>query len=196
MSKSAAAERLPTFAELYLAIEALPPGLTGEILEPGLIRTMARPGAAHRFATRGIPRSLGGDDAVEGGAWWLEQEAEVRLLGDRLVVPDLAGWRLTAEETRPPACIADNPIERRPDWCCEVLSPSTEAIDRETKVPLHARAGVEWIWLVDPRTRRIEVLRTAGAEARPIEIVVGDARRAIPPFESELDTSRWWLPTP
>ena len=34
---SSAAARVPTFDELYRAIEALPPGLTGEILEPGVI---------------------------------------------------------------------------------------------------------------------------------------------------------------
>ena len=37
-----AAERNATFEELYRAIQALPPGLTGEILEPGVIRTMGR----------------------------------------------------------------------------------------------------------------------------------------------------------
>ncbi len=37
-----------------------------------------------------------------------------------------------------------------PDWVCEVLSPSTAAMDRADKLPIYARAGVEHAWLVDP----------------------------------------------
>ena len=194
---SSAAERIPTFEELYRAIEALPPGLTGEILEPGVIRTMGRPGGPHRIGARTIWRSLAGDDAWEGGhGWWLEQEAELRLLGERLAVPDLSGWRLEPEAAVPPAFAFANPIVVCPNWCCEVLSPTTEKIDREQKVPLYAAAGIEWIWLVDPVTRRAEVLRTSSGRAELVETVEGDVRRAIPPFESVIDTTRWWVTPP
>jgi Uma2 family endonuclease len=191
------AARFATFQELYQAIEALPPGLTGEILEPGVIRTMGRPGGPHRIGAWAIRRSLGDDDIWEGGrAWWLEQEAEIRLLADRLAVPDLSGWRLADGEPAPPGFAFDNPIVRVPQWCCELLSASTEKVDRELKVPLYAEAGVEWIWLVDPERRRVEVLR---AHAREIEVVLaleGDVRRSIPPFASVVDTSRWWISRP
>ena len=40
---SSAALRLPTFDELYDEIEALPVGMTGEILGPGELRTMSLP---------------------------------------------------------------------------------------------------------------------------------------------------------
>lgn len=193
---SAPAERAPTFEELYQAIEALPEGLTGEILEPGMIRTMGRPGAAHRFAASRIARSFGDDEAAQGGSWWLEQEAEIRLLGERLAVPDMSGWRLGPDEAVPPPFIRENPIVRTPTWCCEILSPTTEATDRETKVPLYARAGVEWIWLVDPSERCVEVLRAREGVAQLLERVAGDAQGAIPPFDSVLQVSGWWLPEP
>lgn len=194
---SSAAARIPTFDELYRAIEALPPGLTGEILEPGVIRTMGRPGGPHRLSARAIWRSLAGDDAWEDGrGWWLEQEAELRLLGERLAVPDLSGWRVAADATLPPAFAFENPIVVRPDWCCEILSRSTEKIDREQKVPLYVEAGIEWIWLVDPIARRAEILRTAGAHPEVVEIVEGDVRRPLPPFASLIDTARWWVSPP
>lgn len=192
---SSAAERVGTFEELYRAIEALPEGLTGEILEPGTIRTMGRPGGPHRYTASRIPRSLGSDEVTDAGRWWLEQEAEVRF-GERLAVPDMSGWRLGEDETVPPTFVYDNPIDRCPDWCCEVLSPSTESIDRDKKVPLYTAEGVAWIWLVDPHERTIEVLRVRDGVATLLETVDADAVRTIPPFDSTIDVGRWWMPTP
>jgi Uma2 family endonuclease len=192
---SSAAQRVPSFDELYQAIEALPPGLSGEILEPGVIRTMGRPGGRHRFSARFIWRSLSDDDAaLKGRGWWIEQEAEIRFPEDKLAVPDLSGWRLAADDEVPPSFVFENPIVRRPDWCCELLSSSTRDIDRNLKLPLYARAGVEWIWLVDPEAREIEVLRTKQGKPESIEKIEGEATRAIPPFSSIVDTASWWLP--
>jgi Uma2 family endonuclease len=194
---SAAAERTPTFEELYRAIEALPPGLTGEILQPGVIRTMGRPGGPHRITAWTIRRALANHDRWEGGhGWWLEPEAELRLLQERLAVPDLSGWCLDPDDEVPPAFAFENPIVRRPDWCCEVLSPSTETIDREVKVPLYSAAGIEWIWLVDPSARRIEILRVRDHRAEPLETIEGAVQRPILPFDSIIDTSRWWASPP
>jgi len=50
-------------------------------------------------------------------------------------------------------------ISLAPDWVCEVLSPSTARWDRVKKVPVYARYGVDWVWLVDPVARTLEVLR-------------------------------------
>jgi Uma2 family endonuclease len=77
-----------------------------------------------------------------------------------------------------------------------VLSRSTERVDREIKVPLYARAGVAWLWLVDPEARRAEILRTAAGQMELVETVEGDVRRALPPFSSVVDTSRWWVTRP
>jgi Uma2 family endonuclease len=191
------AQRIPSFEELYRAIEALPPGLTGEILEPGVIRTMGRPGGRHRIGARSILRSLGDDDSWERGReWWLEQEAEIRLLGERLVVPDLGGWRLREGQPVPPPFAFDNPSVERPDWCCEILSDSTSKIDRELKVPLYATACVEWIWLVDPVARQIEIMKTRNGTVDGVETIDGAVKRVIPPFTSIVDTSRWWVDVP
>lgn len=191
------AERRPTFEEVYRAIEALPAGLTGEILEPGIIRTMGRPGAAHRFTSRRMLGSFGDDDAAEhGGRWWFEAEAEVRFPGDRLAVPDLAAWRLGPDDAVPPPFIRTNPIAVVPQWCAEVLSPRTRSVDRGAKVSLYASSGVEWIWLVDPEAFRVEVLRVRDGAAQLVETIEADVERAIPPFATVLDTTRWWLGAP
>jgi hypothetical protein len=36
--------------------------------------------------------------------------------------------------------------------------------DRARKLPVYARAEVEWAWVVDPLQQRIEVLRRQGRE--------------------------------
>lgn len=61
---------LPDFETLYRQIQALPEGVTGEILDPGVLHTMGRPGKAHRRGHRQVLRGLRGLDANEGGTGW------------------------------------------------------------------------------------------------------------------------------
>jgi Uma2 family endonuclease len=185
------AEHLPSFDELYARIEQLPEGITGEILEPGVLHTIPRPARAHRLAAatsadslRGLNRNLGGT------GWWIEVEAEIMLLGDRLVVPDLSGWRVE----RVPDLPDENPLTLVPDWCCEVLSPNTIRKDRVLKLPLYVAAGVEWVWLVDPAARTFEVFRTVDGRAVLTLSSGDDAAITPPPFDIEIPLKGWWLP--
>jgi hypothetical protein len=87
------------------------------------------------------------------GGWIILTEPELHLGGD-ILVPDLAGWR---RETM--SVVANEPyFTIRPDWICEVLSPSTERYDRAAKVALYAAAGVSHAWLVNPLLQSLEVL--------------------------------------
>lgn len=188
------APRVPSFGELYQAIQALPRGVTGEILEPGTIRTMGRPGASHRFAARRLLDSLARFDTVRrGSGWWFEQEAEVRLGGDLLAVPDIAGWRAVEA---PPSFIAANPIVVAPDWCCEFLSPTTARDDRNIKLPLYARSGIGWVWLVDPEPRVVEVFESRASSPALVATARGGEKVRLPPFDAEMDLAQWWFPAP
>lgn len=185
--------RVPSYDELYAEIERLEPGLTGEILEPGVLRVMPRPGRPHRRAAKELARLLGGFDVEHSGrGWWFESEAEIRL-GVRLVVPDLAGWRVE----RVPAMPDESPITIVPDWCCEVLSPSNARDDRRIKLPLYAREGVSHVWLVEPEARLVEVFETREGRATLIASAVDTDVVALPPFlEEPLDYSLLWGATP
>jgi Uma2 family endonuclease len=46
-----------------------------------------------------------------------------------------------------------------PDWICEVLSPSTKSTDREVKIPIFAKYGVSYAWLVDPIEKILEAYK-------------------------------------
>ncbi len=185
------AARAPTFEELYEQIRALPEHLTGEILEPGVVRTMSRPGKAHRRAARQCLHGLGRFDANVGGSgWWIEVETEIRFPGDRLLVPDLSGLRVE----RVPDLPDENPLTILPDWCCEVLSPRTARDDVTVKLPLYARSGVGWIWIVDPMRRLIEAFETIDGRPALTATAKDDDRVALPPFDGALDVGPWWIP--
>jgi Uma2 family endonuclease len=189
LTMSSAAKRVPTFEELYREIELLPQAITGQILIPGVLTTMSRPGAGHHRAYSHCRSALDRfDQELDGHGWWIRQEFEVRFPGDRLAVPDLAGWRADLYPELPD----DNPLRIVPTWCAEVLSPSTAPDDRTLKLPLYASTGVAHIWLIDPTLRTIEVYEAN--DARPT--LVATARDAdvvrLPPFDVELSLAAWW----
>ncbi|MDC0747107.1 Uma2 family endonuclease [Polyangium mundeleinium] len=187
------ARKLPTFEELLAEIDRLPAHLSGEILQPGEIRTMSRPDAPHRRAVGQCYRALGDADIASGGTgWWIELEPAVRF-GDRLFNPDIAGWRVD----RCPDPPRGYPITLLPDWCCEVLSPSTARDDRRIKLPHYARSGVGWVWLIDPEIRLVEVFRAEREQPLLVTSAGEDETPRLPPFDLEINLAPFWiLPKP
>ena len=157
----------------------------------GELYASPRPRLRHAVAATRLTGRLSPpfDDGKGGpGGWWLLMEPELHL-GEDVVVPDLAGWR----RERLPA-VPDEPyLELAPDWVCEILSPSTERIDRGLKPAIYAREKVPHAWLVNPATRTLEVLRLQG-DAWLIASVHSDAERVrAEPFDAiELDLAGLW----
>ncbi|HEX3346143.1 MAG TPA: Uma2 family endonuclease [Polyangiaceae bacterium] len=180
----------PSFDELYDRIRALGEGVTGQILEPGVVSTMSRPGLPHAHAESLIDDWLRQYDARRGGqGWWILREMEVRLAGDLLAVPDLAGWRVERVAQLP----RENPLTVVPDWCCEVLSPTTTRAGRVLKLPLYARAGVRWTWLVEPEAGFVEVYESVGERPVRVASATDEERIVLPPFDGEAPASTWWM---
>jgi Uma2 family endonuclease len=115
-----------------------------------------------------------------------EVEAEVRLLDDYLAVPDLAGGHVESVPEMPD----ENPITVVPDWACEVLSPTTARDDRRLKLPLDARAGVGWIWLIDVETAQVEIYETV--RARATFALAASETSSLPPFDRDFDVAAWF----
>src|SRR5438552_2775282 len=63
-----------------------------------------------------------------------------------------------------------------PDLVVEVLSPGSrnERRDREDKLALYSRQGVQEYWIVDWRTRRVEVYRRVGEALELVISLQGD----------------------
>jgi Uma2 family endonuclease len=178
---------------LYEQLQALPEGLTGEILN-GQLHSQPRPSGPHGRVSVGLDRRIGRSyDEGDGGpgGWWILVEPEVHFVRDQEVaVPNLAGWR----RERMPRIPEGHRFEVVPDWVCEILSPSTASKDREIKLPLYAHYGVAHAWLVDPQRRTLEVYGLEqGAWHLLLEAAEATSVRA-PPFEAlDLTLTALWV---
>ncbi|HEY6560111.1 MAG TPA: Uma2 family endonuclease [Polyangiaceae bacterium] len=178
--------------ELYEAYLAVPRHLRAEIIR-GTLHVMPRPAPRHASASSVLGGRLNGPfqlgDGGPGG-WWILFEPELHLEPEEPVVPDLAGWRLETLPELPDAAF----FTIAPDFACEVLSKSTEKLDRDEKLPLYAAHGVRHVWLVDPIARTLEAY-TLGERGRWREVrhYRADDRARIAPFDAvELDLSLLW----
>lgn len=182
------ARKAPTLADL----DALPPGIKGEIIE-GVLYTMTKPRSRHQFSAANIVADLLNPfhRARNGpGGWWILGEPGIELPNTPEIAPDVAGWR---RERMPE--LPTGPLTVVPDWVCEVLSPSTRRHNLLVKKPYYARVGVPYHWIVDSEGRTVTAYRLEGG--RWVELGTwGDETEArIEPFaEIPLDVSGWWPP--
>lgn len=172
----------------------VPDHMVAEIID-GELFASPRPAAPHTLAASMLGAALvGGFGSPPGGAgapggWWILLEPELHF-GDDVLVPDWAGWR----RERMPSVPNVAAFELVPDWVCEVISPSTSAIDRGRKMRVYAREGVRHLWIVDPILKTLETYRLE--EGRWIVVGGhggGDEVRAEPFEAVGLDMARWWI---
>jgi len=183
-----------TYRATYRDIENAPPGVTAEIVN-GELYMHAKPVEPHIEASMGLVNALwapfqkgrGGP-----GGWWIRAESQVSFSDPdwRTVAPDLSGWRKDRVKALPTGY-----FDTRPDWVCEILSPSTRLYDRETKGPVYAEEGIGHFWIVDPIHRTVECLENVNGRWLEILKVEGEGQVSLPPFEAvSFDIGDLWLP--
>lgn len=165
--------------------------MVAEVID-GALELHPRPARAHAVAASALSDELGPPfKRGKGGpgGWILLFEPELHL-GEDILVPDLAGWR----RERMPVVTTELPyFDLAPDWVCEVLSPSTERLDRIQKLRLYARERVGHVWLVNPTLRTLEVLALDGDAWRLTSTHAGDERVRAQPFDAiELELGALW----
>jgi Uma2 family endonuclease len=182
----------------YADLEAVPPHKVAELVN-GVLHVMPRPASRHARAASRLEIKLGGPfDLGDGGpgGWVILLEPELHFPDpnspgdDDALVPDVAGWRRERMPEMPDVAH----FTLAPDWICEVLSKSTADFDRDVKMPVYAREGVQHAWLVDPIARTLEVF-TLGPDRRWLPAVIhrDNARARIKPFDAiEFDLSVLW----
>lgn len=174
----------------YQDVVDAPEHVVAELVDGELI-TMPRPAAVHAAAASALGEELG-PPFKRGrggpGGWIILDEPELHV-GEDVLVPDLAGWRRERLPELPDVAA----FELSPDWVCEVLSPSTEALDRGSKSRIYAREGVPFVWLVNPRAQMLEVLELSEGTYRILAVHHGDERVRAVPFDAiELELAILW----
>ena len=176
-AKTPSKEKRATYQDVLDA----PPNMVAEVVG-GALYTHPRPAMPHAWAASGLGGTLsqpfnfgrGGP-----GGWWIVVEPELHL-GEDIVVPDLAGWRRENMPEYPVAAYCS----QAPDWACEVLSPSTCALDKGPKQAIYAREGVAHLWFVDPDARTLAAFSLRGGDYALIGERAGDDPVSLPPFDA------------
>jgi Uma2 family endonuclease len=189
MSTTKPSPRAPTLADL----DALPPGIVGEIID-GVLYTMTKPRMRHQRTTRTIGGRVGDPfDHGRGGpgGWWIVVEPGIELPNTPEISPDVAGWR----RERMPEMPGDEPIRVVPNWVCEILSKTTRRHDHSVKMPYYAKVGVAYAWLVDLEARVLTAQRLDSSHWLTIGTYSGKTEARIPPFDAvPLHVADWWPP--
>ena len=186
-------ERTKTYAD-YLAV---PEGQKAELIDGELFMS-PQPKVRHSIAATAIGAELhhrfgrrhADRDGFPGG-WWILDEPELHLRLDlRVTVPDVAGWR---RERMPDPPRDTHKMTIVPDWVCEVLSPSSRGFDSVIKMNAYAEAQVQWVWLVEPADKRVDVFQREGTGWTQVASAEGSVLARLAPFEAvELDLGEWW----
>ena len=183
---------LPGKKATYEDVLAAPEDRVAELLDGELVLS-PRPGKRHTFFASGLggelyspfQRGRGGP-----GGWVILDEPELHL-HQHVLVPDLAGWRRERFEPNDEGAW----YAVAPDWVCEVLSPSTEGLDRTRKLRIYAEERVSHVWLADPALRTLEVLSLTGGKWTLQGAFMGGEQVKAPPFEAiTLALGPLWSP--
>jgi Uma2 family endonuclease len=188
------AEKMPvraTFADYAAVPDHLDATLIG-----GVLQVMPKPAPAHVQVASDLGTDLSGPfrrGRGGPGGWRILDEPELHFgpAGDEdIVAPDIAGWRIE----RMPVLPSRAYFTIAPDWVCEVLSPSTEKLDRIDKMLVYAREGVKHVWLVHPIRQTVEAfVLTPEKLWLSIGLHAGNVQVRIPPFDAiELDLGSLW----
>ncbi|MCC6553500.1 MAG: Uma2 family endonuclease [Polyangiaceae bacterium] len=155
-----------------------------ELIDGELVRK-ATPTGEHGDAQSGLVSRLKGPFQRRPGGrwpggWWIYTEVEIELAPTHVYRPDIVGWRRERVPERP----TGTPIRIRPDWVCEVLSPSNPGTDRVKKLNHYHHFVVPHYWIVDPMEESLSVFRWT-QEGYLLVLAAGrDARVRAEPFEA------------
>lgn len=178
----------------YEDLTRVPDTMVAELID-GEVYAWPRPSGPHTNAASVLGMIIGSAfqlGTTGPGGWWIQDEPELHL-SEHVLVPDLAGWR----RERMPQIPEDHIYSIPPDWACEVLSHSTAKIDRVRKLPIYARHGVAYAWLVDVQQQFLEVKRLVNGVWNDIAVfTAGDVVRAEPFDAIEIDMTPVWGPVP
>lgn len=181
--------RVPPFDRpaTYEDLTGQPDDLLAEILD-GELHANPRPSAlvaGSAFTLGGMLRRACGGGSPD--SWQILNEPELRLGAD-VLVPALAGWRLTRLPELPRAAY----FSVAPDWVCEIPASYTASL-RPRRMALYAGEGVSHAWLLDPIAHTLEARRLENGRWTAVGAYVGATVVQAEPFEAvDLPLAALW----
>ncbi len=121
------------------------------------------PSPSHQRAVVNLTLRLGNYLGTRGSGGLYCSPIDVVLSDTDVVQPDLVF--VSAGRMH---IVTSTAIQGVPDLVIEVLSPSTERVDRGRKMQTYARAGVREYWIADSDARMVEIYSLQGETYRPI----------------------------
>ena len=177
-------QRLLTVADLAALPEDLPSGSVKYELDDGRLVLMAPPGDDHSIVQNraGVVLFIYGEKLGLG-----KSRSEVGVIlrrnPDRVVGPDAA---FIANRSLPVRTSPEGYLETIPELVVEVRSKNDTLPELRDKVAEYLAAGVQIVWVVDPRSKTVTVYRSG---QDPGELRIGDvltAEAAIPGFQAPV----------
>jgi Uma2 family endonuclease len=123
------------------------------------------------------------------GGWRFMTETEIRFTDDDVYRPDIAGFR----RENLPVIPNETPLGVRPDWVCEIISPSNERNDIIKKMLTYQRCGVPHYWLIDPILEALVVYRWTDAGYLLVQSAQREERIRAEPFDAVMFSVRGLL---
>ena len=111
------------------------------------------------------------------GGWRPTWEADL-LLGDNLLVADIAGWRRERMPTWPDTY----EFTIAPDWVCEVVGHGGPELGHREKRAVYAAAGITDLWVVDLASHTIESWQLVDGSYALQKTVHDNERTRLDPF--------------
>jgi Uma2 family endonuclease len=173
----------------YEDLLKVPDTKVAELID-GELYVFSRPASPHAYAAFVLGGHVYAFEHRGNGprGWWILPEPELHL-GSDVLVPDLAAWRVERLPKIPQIVGHTLP----PDWVCEVVSPSTERVDRLKKLRVYAREGIGYCWLIDPLKRQLEIRRLEAGEWMLLSIHRDNEVINPEPFEAlPLPLAKLW----
>ena len=179
--RSSGGQRLLTAADLAAMPAELPSGSVKYELDDGKLVLMAPPGDDHgRMQSRVVFALTNHAENIGLGECRGEIGVILRRNPDRIVAPDAA---FIANRSLPVRKSPEGYLETIPELVVEVRSKNDAVTELREKVAEYLAAGVQIVWVIDPRSQAVTVYRQ-GQNAS--ELRIGDALTAegvIPGFQ-------------
>ncbi|MCA2960633.1 MAG: Uma2 family endonuclease [Silvanigrellales bacterium] len=181
-----AAPKLKTLQD-FIEASRVSEGPSLELIDGEIVRK-AMPGGKHgKLASRVVSRVetvFDRKSRSDGtGGWWILSDVSVHYRKmERVLEPDIAGWRRDRIST----CPSEFPVPDRPDWVCEICH-TTRKKDTTIVPETMAAEGVPFYWLLDVEHENLQVFELVEPSRKYAlvrSLFRNDGNVRIPPFDA------------